>query len=595
MKTKKYFVLLIAVIMLVTIIPVSVFAVEGNGSQSQPAQIKCTPKINGEEYYGDCKYIKRGYEVTLSVENITLNGQTPDPSKICYQWSKRVDVASNQNPYQDISGATQSTYTFAYDGLNEYVCRITVMDLNDVPRGYSGSFYLKEDTLTVSISSNPLGKYDDEGDYRISNVPLGEQVTLTVDASSTKQDANLTYEWDYMVVGTHQYPTILSETSNTLSFSKGIGIELFGCYVSDGNRSRYVMFFVDPVDTLTVTPTINGFMPKRFERGYMYVAKPGEEVMMKVDAVSKNENIEYSWQKYRWDVESENYVFEDLGTTNSETIIKEEEIYDFAGIDPYGIEMYECYIKDGTELVNVSFIVFNIMPEQVTTEVDAGNDVPSISINNSPEELSNDLLKDNLEDLSYGATAEVKLTAEKRDNLLENEQKIIEGKMSEDSEVGMYLDINLYKKVNSDENNTQITETQKDINLSIDIPQNLINENEGVTRSYQIIRVHDGAAETLDAQYDAETKSLTFNTDRFSTYALVYKDKAAVSGDINNDGSVNTVDLTVMREYLVGMENSGIVLVRADLSGEDGVVDVCDLIRLKKIVSSGMSATSYDS
>ena len=67
-----------------------------------------------------------------------------------------------------------------------------------------------------------------------------------------------------MVVGTHQYPTILSETSNTLSFSKGIGIELFGCYVSDGNRSRYVMFFVDPVDTLTVTPTINGFMPKRF-------------------------------------------------------------------------------------------------------------------------------------------------------------------------------------------------------------------------------------------------------------------------------------------------------------------------------------------
>ena len=593
MKTKKYFVLLIAVIMLVTIIPVSVFAVEGNGSQSQPAQIKCTPKINGEEYYGDCKYIKRGYEVTLSVENITLNGQTPDPSKICYQWSKRVDVASNQNPYQDISGATQSTYTFAYDGLNEYVCRITVMDSNSAPQRYSGSFFLKEDTLTVSISSNPSGKYDDEGGYRISNVPFGEQVTLIVNASSTKQDANLTYEWEYMVVGTHQYPEMLSETSNTLSFSKGIGIERFGCYVSDGNRSAYVVFFVDPVDTLTVTPTINGFMPKRFERGYMYVAKPGEEVTMKVDAVSTNENIEYSWQKYGWDVESAEYIFEDLGIANSETIIKKEETYDCNGIDLYGIEMYECYIKDGTELVNVSFIVFNIVPEQVTTEVDAGNDVPSISINNSPEELSNDLLKDNLEDLSYGATAEVKLTAEKRDNLLENEQKIIAEKMSEDSVVGMYLDINLYKKVNSNENNTQITETQitetqKDINLSIDIPENLINENEGVTRSYQLIRVHDGVAETLDAQYDAETKSLTFNTDRFSTYALGYKDKAAVPGDINSDGFVNTVDLTVMRKYLVGIENSGIVLTRADLSGDDGVVDVRDLIRLKKIVSSSM-------
>ena len=506
MKTKKYFVLLIAVIMLVTIIPVSVFAVAGNGSQSQPAQIKCTPKINGEKYYGDYKYIKRGEEVTLSVENITLNGQTPDPSKISYQWSKRVDVASNQNPYQDISEATQSTYTFAYDGLNEYVCRITVMDSNNALQRYSGIFFLKEDTLTVSISSNPLGKYADEGDYRISNVPLGEQVTLIVNASSTKQDANLTYEWEHMVVGTYQDPEMLSETSNTLSFSKSIGIERFSCHVSDGNRSTYVMFFVDPVDTLTVTPTINGFMPKRFERGYMYVAQPGEEVTMKVDA---------------------------------------------------------------------------------------GNDVPPISINNSPEELSNDLLKDNLEDLSSGKKAEVKLTAEKRDNLLENEQKIIAEKMSEDSVVGMYLDINLYKKVESDENNTQITETQitetqKDINLSIDIPQNLINENEGVTRSYQLIRVHDGVAETLDAQYDAETKSLTFNTDRFSTYALGYKDKAAVPGDINSDGFVNTVDLTVMRKYLVGIENSGIVLARADLSGDDGVVDVRDLIRLKKIVSSSM-------
>ena len=82
---------------------------------------------------------------------------------------------------------------------------------------------------------------------------------------------------------------------------------------------------------------------------------------------------------------------------------------------------------------------------------------------------------------------------------------------------------------------------------------------------------------------------MTFNTDRFSTYALVYKDKAAVPGDINSDGFVNTVDLTVMRKYLVGIENSGIVLARADLSGDDGVVDVRDLIRLKKIVSSSMT------
>lgn len=107
--------------------------------------------------------------------------------------------------------------------------------------------------------------------------------------------------------------------------------------------------------------------------------------------------------------------------------------------------------------------------------------------------------------------------------------------MSQDSNVGMYLDINLYKKVESNPSATQVAETQKDINISVDVPEELINENENVTRSYQIIRVHNGVAETLDTQYDAETESLTFNTNKFSTYVITYKDVK-----VDNSGNVGS-------------------------------------------------------
>ena len=107
--------------------------------------------------------------------------------------------------------------------------------------------------------------------------------------------------------------------------------------------------------------------------------------------------------------------------------------------------------------------------------------------------------------------------------------------MSQDSNVGMYLDINLYKKVESNPSATQVAETQKDINISVDVPEELINENENVTRSYQIIRVHNGVSETLDTQYDAETESLTFNTNKFSTYVITYKDVK-----VDNSGNVGS-------------------------------------------------------
>ena len=50
----------------------------------------------------------------------------------------------------------------------------------------------------------------------------------------------------------------------------------------------------------------------------------------------------------------------------------------------------------------------------------------------------------------------------------------------------------------------------------------LVVKNLSADSKYDVVRLHDGKAEKLAAQYDSTTKTVTFDTDKFSTYALVY-------------------------------------------------------------------------
>lgn len=92
-------------------------------------------------------------------------------------------------------------------------------------------------------------------------------------------------------------------------------------------------------------------------------------------------------------------------------------------------------------------------------------------------------------------------------------------------------------------------------------------------------------AQDLDSGTDTTVKLVNVGT------SLVTLDGVYINlfGDVNDDGALNSADLISMRKYLFGDENSGIVLERADLSGNDGVVDIRDLIRLKKILTGSIT------
>ncbi len=89
--------------------------------------------------------------------------------------------------------------------------------------------------------------------------------------------------------------------------------------------------------------------------------------------------------------------------------------------------------------------------------------------------------------------------------------------------IGQYLNLNLTLKILG-RADRQITDLSAPMYIAITIPQNLVNHDSSIERTYRIVRIHDGVATLIDGTYDAATNQFTFATDGFSTYALVYED-----------------------------------------------------------------------
>lgn len=81
-----------------------------------------------------------------------------------------------------------------------------------------------------------------------------------------------------------------------------------------------------------------------------------------------------------------------------------------------------------------------------------------------------------------------------------------------------YLDIKLSAVIDGKE--LAVPETDGEVTVSVAL-EKPANEN------YKIVRIHDGKAEIIDARLDNEGKRLTFRTDKFSTYAVIYSDLAS--------------------------------------------------------------------
>lgn len=93
--------------------------------------------------------------------------------------------------------------------------------------------------------------------------------------------------------------------------------------------------------------------------------------------------------------------------------------------------------------------------------------------------------------------------------------------------IGQYMDISLFKQIVSNGKPGEMMPlkgTYENIQVRIKVPENLLNHDSSVIRTFWVVRNHDGVVEFLPTTFDAQTNTLTFETNKFSDYAIVYKD-----------------------------------------------------------------------
>ena len=129
-----------------------------------------------------------------------------------------------------------------------------------------------------------------------------------------------------------------------------------------------------------------------------------------------------------------------------------------------------------------------------------------------------------------GASARIWIEVSATENLAEADEQKIKAKainiMGSDISNVVYFNIDMFKSVTKDgvSKKSQITEPGTDIEISVSLPESLIQTDSTISRAYKIIRLHDGIVDSFDAEFDKETGTLKFVTDRFSTYAIAFTD-----------------------------------------------------------------------
>ena len=175
----------------------------------------------------------------------------------------------------------------------------------------------------------------------------------------------------------------------------------------------------------------------------------------------------------------------------------------------------------------------------VQREVSIGEDAPRVDIPTVVEELKNTVLnKEEKEAAEKGAYVEIVLNVEIKTDVEPEYATAVEEATEGKYTISQYLELDLNIYVDN-EMNRAVTLTEEPIQITIDIPDDMFAEK----REYVIIREHDGVMDVLK-DIDDDPRTITFETDRFSTYAIGYSDDAVEDDTTESAGSDGNIPNT---------------------------------------------------
>lgn len=226
--------------------------------------------------------------------------------------------------------------------------------------------------------------------------------------------------------------------------------------------------------------------------------------------------------------------------------------------------------------ITSEYVETKVENEYVVAKKELKVDTPTIDTTKPVEEVTvgvkeDDTLKDTLEKAikdskidvtDINAIVIVTIDNQKEEQVPEEASKSINelAKEKENIKVVSFFDITLNVKNNvTGETLGTLSTLDNKIKFNMALPEELTKVAEGYTRKYYVVRYHDGKSEIISASVDGNV--LSFESDKFSTYALAYE-------DVKNENVVNppTGDKIVL-DLVVGIVSvAGLGLVAKSIA-----------------------------
>lgn len=212
----------------------------------------------------------------------------------------------------------------------------------------------------------------------------------------------------------------------------------------------------------------------------------------------------------------------------------------------------------------------------------------STNVTNVSEETKASIIKA----VEAGETIKVEPVVETKDakDVTTKEKNLITKIISEDTDgtvtVAQYLDLQFVLKTESGNKLGNLNELNDSVEFTVALPKNLLKDG----RRFHVVRVHDGVAEKLYTTLNKDG-TLTFMTNKFSTYAVVYEDakeekepeQNPETGDKGNTGT---------KEDAKNPENTN-TGSKAEIKGMTATAKVSTKTEAKKVKTGDESNTAF--
>lgn len=418
-------------------------------------------------------------DVTVSNSNVVVNNDAP---------SAKVNVSIT------VEGADMDKLQ---DG---YYASVNLLNTANKEEGY----------FTFSVTYNAeTKKFEGTANIQGANIPDGQYVMVGMDYSGSYGWSEITVEkeipmWTYTNNNTDKTAPKLNgvqvlingvtQTGTTFKLKQGDTITIRTDITDDSSLVGVAMLYPTTWDNLTTSQ-------------YIEMSNAG--------------NLQYTMYATEYDLECEK-------TLNAPFYEGEYELYYVVIQDGCANSSY-YYTEDLTPLMKeVAKNPSNAgLVENDTLTTDLNKVASSISTLVSKDGAMNATTKANVEAaIAAGDTISVDLTISNVPassvnlKVKEDVQKKADEVFGEDTKL-LYLDINMNLVGSKMGNLGQLNELGEEISITVTLPEELQGDYD-----YKIVRYHekaDGTVETtiLDAVKNADG-TLTFKTDRFSTYAIAY-------------------------------------------------------------------------